>query len=512
MGTHLCISARLLDAAFHGRADGDELEWPPSPLRLFQALVSAAAARWRESPSFPEGARPMFAWLETLGAPVIITPPAEAGAALRLSVPNNALDVVARAWSRGNTSNVGDANPATHRTMKTVRPMRLVEGNALHYLWELNDDARAECDKFKEVILAAARSVTALGWGIDMAVGNAEVVTDQEADSLPGERWRPGGGKSSTRLRVPRCGTLDALTARHQAFLDRLPVSGGFVPVPPLTAFDTVGYFRDTELAARPFAAFALLSPDADTFRTFHTLRRTPAVAGMVRHAVGQAASLYRPDNPTWVNSFVLGHGNGQNQRATTDERLAYLPIPSIEERKKNGQMNPVVGCIRRVLVVEPPGGAGADVVWIRQRLSGQSLLDEQSKEPVATLSLIPTNDARLRWYAPANGAKVWSTVTPVILPGYDDRDQKKAEQLLRKTLEQAGFPDRLRAEAVFEWRPQGFRAGVDLARRYCVSSHHERLPRYHVRVTSPTPVPWPFCLGAGRYYGMGLFATEEAP
>jgi CRISPR-associated protein Csb2 len=40
MPSYLCLSAIFLDAEFHGRRDGGEPEWPPSPLRLFQALVA----------------------------------------------------------------------------------------------------------------------------------------------------------------------------------------------------------------------------------------------------------------------------------------------------------------------------------------------------------------------------------------------------------------------------------------------------------------------------------------
>ncbi|MBX9622589.1 MAG: type I-U CRISPR-associated protein Cas5/Cas6, partial [Gemmataceae bacterium] len=50
MGSSFCVSVTFLDPAFHGRGDGGEPEWPPSPLRLFQAVVAAAAARWRGPP------------------------------------------------------------------------------------------------------------------------------------------------------------------------------------------------------------------------------------------------------------------------------------------------------------------------------------------------------------------------------------------------------------------------------------------------------------------------------
>jgi len=49
MSSHFCISVTFLDPAFHGRADGGEPEWPPSPLRLFQSLVAAAHEGWKGS-------------------------------------------------------------------------------------------------------------------------------------------------------------------------------------------------------------------------------------------------------------------------------------------------------------------------------------------------------------------------------------------------------------------------------------------------------------------------------
>lgn len=130
-----------------------------------------------------------------------------------------------------------------------------------------------------------------------------------------------------------------------------------------------------------------------------------------------------------------------------------------------------------------------------------------------------------------------WASSFPprwrTILPGHDEADPRKfsrrlsrvgpeerqeklqklhatAEGLFRKALAQAGIPGHLRDQAVLEWRPVGFRAGLDLARRYRTCSHHEPLPRYLVRITWPVPVPGPLCLGVGRFYAMGLFAAEE--
>src|SRR5579884_3505650 len=98
MRSFLCLSATFLDSAFHGRKDGGEREWPPSPLRLFQALVAVAAARWGDRQTVGV-ARDALLWLERQPPPRIVVPSAASGAAYRLSVPNNALDIVARAWS-----------------------------------------------------------------------------------------------------------------------------------------------------------------------------------------------------------------------------------------------------------------------------------------------------------------------------------------------------------------------------------------------------------------------------
>ncbi len=516
MPRYLCLSVRFLDPAFHGRGEGAECEWPPSPLRLFQALVAAAAARWRGPGQFPSYARPALAWLEEAGDPLIVAPPAVEGVPYRLSVPNNAMDVVARAWCRGNLSNVGDANPATHRSMKTVRPMHLngtdtPEHDAVHYLWELSDAAQVECEQHAEVLFAAARSVVALGWGIDMAIGTGKLLSPEDADRLPGERWRPG--TAALRLRVPRRGTLSALLGRHEAFLQRLPPEGGFVPVPPLTTFEQVGYRRDTDPRARPFAAFALLDPQAERFYARDSVRGTPAVAGMLRHATAAAAALHRPDAPGWVDTFVLGHGDGAGQRATTDQRLAYLPLPTIEERRHAGRLQRVVGSIRRVLVVEPAGGRGAELAWVRQRLPGQPLVDERSGRPVALLSLLPGSDPRLRWYM--GPADAWTTVTPVVLPGHDDGQPAKTERLLRKAVVQAGYPPTLAQAAELEWRAAGFVMGVGLAGDYTSPAYLRRYPKYHVHLRwrdamgQPLQVRGPLALGAGRYLGLGLFVTD---
>ena len=96
MASHFCLSVRFLDTVYHGQGDAGQREWPPSPLRLYQALVAAAARRNGGEPA--PAARSALEWMQTLPPPVVVAPPYRDGNPYRLSVPNNSMDIVARAW------------------------------------------------------------------------------------------------------------------------------------------------------------------------------------------------------------------------------------------------------------------------------------------------------------------------------------------------------------------------------------------------------------------------------
>ncbi|MDY3556759.1 type I-U CRISPR-associated protein Csb2 [Gemmata sp. JC717] len=499
----LCITVRFLDPLpqFHGRTNGGEPEWPPSPLRLFQAIVDAAVSRWR-SHTFDGCAKPMLLWLENRQAPQIVAPNYSVGTPFRLSVPNNDLDSSASFWVRG-AEPAKPHRPADLRTMKVVRPVRVHTKNetekSLHYLYPIAD-TDSEFATHKETLVTAARSVTHLGWGVDMVAGDARVLSEEDAANLTGERWRPAAGASTTQLRAPRAGTLNALAQKHEAFLNRLSADG-FKPVPPLTVFDTVGYRRDTEPAAREWVAFRITSVDPDAPNpSFDAPARCRDVAAWVRHATGEVCQNWPfPD----FASFVHGHteNGSQTKGERADERFMYLPLPSIERRGDRGEH---VGAIRRVLVAAPPG-FGERIEWIRRRLPGQELVWDNRAQGL--LNALPDSDWVLQRYT--ENAQTWSTVTPVIWPGHDDHNPEKAARLLRKAFVDAGFA-RAVVDAITEldWRPVGFRAGAELASRYALP---DRLSgrRYHVRVRFAHPVRGPLAVGAGRYRGLGVFAAE---
>ena len=118
MQKHFCVTIRFLQPYFHGRADHGEPEWPPSPLRMFQSLVAATAAKWRDAQSF-ETAACSLEWLESLNPPLVIAPKGiPADSKYRLYVPDNIADKVAKSWASGREASIAD-----YRTEKDVRPI-----------------------------------------------------------------------------------------------------------------------------------------------------------------------------------------------------------------------------------------------------------------------------------------------------------------------------------------------------------------------------------------------------
>lgn len=531
MAEHLCISIRFLDGAFHGRADHGEPEWPPSPLRLYQAIVAASAARWNERRGLRH-AEPALKWLEQLPPPEIVAPAARESQAYRLYVPDNAGDLVGRSWSKG-----GGDSIANYRTEKTIRPMLFLAEGAVHYLWNLSRVPEG-FQQHREIVSEAVHAITHIGWGVDLVVANMVTLASEDVGSLEGQHWLPVHDSAGTSLRTPRSGTLDDLSRRHEAFLNR--VNGdGFSPVPPLSVFDVTAYASDVEPPRAHVAVFALKRADDDSsYRSFEVARRGLHVAGMLRHAASRpevTRSIGWSDDQ--VRQIVLGHGEnpGEGHKAFEGTRLSFIPLPSIEWR--GDQKGHMVGSVRRVLVTVRGSLPAESFRLLIQRLHGDELIDERTKEPAALLQRQGREDSAIMPYLETSAT--WATVTPVVLPGYDDPrklrqrlragaeamsvDEKadvlsrldhRIDSLLRKALRQSGFSDAMVAHAEIDWRSSGFWPGTALATQYAVGDQHRRYRRLHVKITwrspdrQPLKIPGPLCIGGGKFSGMGLFAA----
>jgi len=376
-----------------------------------------------------------------------------------------------------------------------------------------------------------AATISAFGWGIDMAVADAASITQDAADALTGERWLPSDTGGSVFLRVPTEGTLVDLRTRHDAFLSRISLEKDavFKPVPPLSKFVIADYRKSSEKAKPPFAVFTLRKPDDSGFAAFATARKGLHLGGMLRHCAEQIAPQMGWD-AKHVAKFVLGHGEtrGESHTPVDGVRLVFIPLPSVEwQGDLKGQ---TVGSIRRILITVKGAVHTAEFSAIVRALEGSELLDEKTQRPVAFLRRETPISSAVRFYF--SEASEWMSVTPVILPGYDDprRDRAKLRKegltatekeviirrldaridtLLRKAMRQAEIPEELVEKAQLDWRGIGFLPGVDLAMNYAVPSQHRRYRRIHVRIVFPSSsFSGPLCLGGGRHTGLGLFAA----
>jgi CRISPR-associated protein Csb2 len=477
-------------------------------------MVAASAALWK-GPEFDITAVPALQWLAGLAPPRIRAGSFQPGIPVRIAVPNNDLDVVAADWVRGREPR---KQPSELKTLKTVRTSRLLPTNVT-YCWNIGEEVGAEALEKIKTLQTAARSIVQLGWGVDLVAAQMDfldtIEPDSSSDSEGGHEWCPVQESGGGMKRVPNSETLQCLLKRHDAFLNRLR-GNGLTNVPPLPdyAYHVVTYRRDSDAIAPTFAAFELRLPDGDTLRPFDAPRQAVSVAGMVRHALALAA-----ERAGWsteeINVIIHGHtpdGSAPSRIPTGTPRFAYFPLPSIQIRSTaRDQGRPYIGMLRRI-VIACPVELSNRTAWLSNALAGAQLFPEGSAKSVAVLSPIPNRDWTVQRYTDSSSA--WTSVTPVVLPGFDDRSSAKTDRLIRKAFLQAGLPGELVRYSDLDWRQTGFLPGVDLAGRYRRPSKLDRAPCVHVKVEwkdasgALVQVPGPLAAGSGRFRGLGIFVA----
>lgn len=496
MPKFLCITVRFLQLFSHGRCDRNEPEWPPSPLRLFQALVASSAGHWNERVEL-KNAVSALQWLEILTPQEIVAEDAiPADHPYRLYVPDNVGDKVAASWSKGS-----DADIADYRTEKDIRPMQL-SGEAIHYLYPLPND---QCP-YIDIITAAARSITHLGWGIDMVVGDVRIITCNQAASLDGIRWRLAS-TGDNPLRVPMEGTLYDLMRKYSNFLHRLS-KNEFKPIPPLKFYKVQHYQSNHALQYHPYRIFELRNPDGLLFH--YPQSKLIHISGMVRHLAINKMEKSLPEGvpDNWVDTYVAGHTKpGDNNH----KQFSYIPLSSIGHKYTNPS-------IRRVMIVAPLGDDHY-LEHLARRLDGAQLEpteESKIKEP-PTLVRVRSDNVSRCYTNPANG---WTSVTPVILPGHNDHKPEKTIKLIEKALAQSGIEQ----PCEFEW------SAISRFSKSMTAHKYERdkndpdkkitkiwLPKYlqektaihlTLRFQDGIKVPGPIAIGAGRHCGLGIMAN----
>ncbi len=162
-----------------------------------------------------------------------------------------------------------------------------------------------------------------------------------------------------------------------------------------------------------------------------------------------------------------------------------YLPLPTIPRNGRDGR-------IRRVLIAEPFAGGGGRAQAVARRLAGAALSAESKVEgggsrPMADLRAISNAEAdkllRTRYL---QEARVWGSVTPLVLPGRDDRSARKAHGLVLKALAQAGYTTPV---TEVDLQPDPVFPGAEPARAYRAPAYLRDFPRTHALIVFAEPV-----------------------
>lgn len=464
---YLTITVRLLDARYHGRGDGGEPEWPPSPMRLFSAIVAGNAP-------LSDDLAASLRWLEGRNPPTILAARKNLSNGIQTWVPSNNLNLV--------------NGTAAIRTGKLVRPV-LLTNPAVTFIWpiDIEDVARAQA------VANAAGRLRCLGWGTDLAIGHGQIVDTPLSAGSTRVVYAPDE-LGTLELRVPTCDSLDSLGKAHQLALTRVRAKQ-IDDQPGVTRFHRARYRIGVPSGRRAWCAFSLRDDDGE-FVGFPP-NRLRHLAGMVRHAA--AAAMRQADkDDAWIDEAVLGHDHGMGAG-----RVSILLLPTIGHAKSDG-------LVRRVLVQAPD----ADTCDLLARwMNGKQLQAQPGDDtlPMPMLELIRRPGPLLNRYV--GTARTWATTTPILLPGHDVRRQDKgdhrrriarAAQLVAKSLAQAGchVPCEIWMERNAFW------PGLTHAANYVPRQKYLKYPRWHARLTFAEPITGPLVIGAGRHVGFGVLAA----
>ncbi|MGE3746021.1 MAG: type I-U CRISPR-associated protein Csb2 [Sphingomonadaceae bacterium] len=502
----ILITVCLHNGRYHGRP-----EWPPSPARLFQALVAGAA----HGETLVENAARALEWLERLDSPVIAVPANRAGQGFQNFVPNNDLDALG--GDLGRMSEI--------RAPKLIRPMLFDAETPLLYAWTFEDVPEAHTHALQ--MCAIAERLYQFGRGLDMAWARGEIIgaSDLKARLAAywGATWRPSNSGKGVTLLVPLAGSLQSLLLRNLKMRerfqkhyetkpsrkepDRKKAAGQFFVQPPNPLFHQVAY--DSPPARLLF--------DLSGGKVPWCLERIVALTESVRNAAARKLKGELPFQASMIDNVIVGRRDAHD--ADKAARVQITPLPSIGHQHADW-------AIRRLLV-EIPANCPLrveDVEWVFAGLDAfHAEIDPPTGEVHDELVLTPATDSSMpAQYGLDDSAPshLWRTVTPAALP------QQGGRRCMEPTRREAkGGPERAEEEN------KACAAVAQALRHVCASVpvhsiHVQREPfegfgpraeafadrtrfakerLWHVEVAFAQPLRGPLIIGDGRYLGLGL-------
>lgn len=502
----LTIRVQFL-AGYSGR------EWPPSPARLFKALVASARAGWaqnnRQVIDISLHVLAQQGWSEDTKFPEIVAPRATRRALRqRRFVPNNSKN-----WPPER-----HLNPEKGIDLEP-EPMVGWDIEAPYTVWYWWPNVESS---HVPVLREVSRRVFSIGKGEDLAVLDA---TDVEPPTNA-VYWQPA--PSGVSLEVPEGGCLDVCDAMFAQDANGPPLA-----VAGVTA---VTYSSNIAVPALGMPTF-VLGLWRNGKRCSWDARLLRQIVGPIRHLLDEIRDEVvtllakkpseRPVMEALVRRVLVGHD--ESDKPITEPHLAILPLPSVLGPYPDGR-------IRRVALVDL--GRGDDpnrraIIELAQVLLHGRELRDNGRDTGIVLDTEPDG----QWaQAIMKRSRIWSTVTPMVQPAKELTSsewrrlvnaRRNAEQdpaavtrletrlrarrleLLKRSVRQAIADQEAHIDSI-EFSCSGPIAGVHIATQYRAKGYLGETPKLHVRVTFDRSVLGPIAIGRGRHVGFGLLWPDH--
>jgi CRISPR-associated protein Csb2 len=497
----LALHVRLHDGRYHGEGD-----WPPSPARLFQALVAGIGL----GGPVGDAERAALTWLEERHPPVIAAPlwwrPRRG---VLFYMPNNDSDRI-----EGDPQRMSEIRTAT----KVFRPYIFNAAIPFVYAWQFG--AAPDDEERARAICRLAERLYQLGRGVDMAWAWGEFLDDETLDGLlaeyPGQVFRPSIGSNAISLPSPLRGSLAGIERRYRAYGDRFHyMRDGKAMVfrqPPKPRFASVGY--DSPPARQ---VYELRELNAEAAFAPWALARASALVVRLRDGALELLKRAMPGRASEVERVLVGRKLDGTNDGPLGDRVRIIPLPSIGRVHADRE-------IRRVLVEVPATCPirAADVHWA---FSSFNLVDTETGEVHAVLTRADSQEF-LRHYGIDHDRshRVWRTVTPAALPEAARRrridparqiDHAKAgrERAREQECAAAAVCQALRhaevrtAAQVIRVQREPFDMNGARVEGFADGSRFAKERLWHVEVTFESTLSGPLVIGDGRFLGLGVMA-----
>jgi CRISPR-associated protein Csb2 len=517
--SRLQITCRFVANSYQGRRLTDEqregLDWPPSPGRLHQALMSAALTGRNAESTETQPAVKSIRWLESLPPPEIVSSRllADAETRPRVAIPQNSPP-------KGN-------DLLENATLLEPR-YRAVSASGMlmaKYEWTLGDQVDQDAAiAHRESLDDLVAQLAYLGRAEDRIEATLAIVEDGSPaeNGQSTERWRPVKRNSDVDLYVARVGSTDSLIRRHaspQAPRERKVAAQRFLA--------KQGFRRDCASPMLPtvVSIFQLFHPSDDPDPAALSCDPEGAWAwrGPIRELAIRVARIEEYwDDPAVALELVSGHQPGKTERAE-QPHLAFVPLPSFNA---SGTAD---GRVRRVALLgyaSPVMADQAEEIYetIAASLDGEIIDVEGAPARLHHVFEASRNDKI--WSQLVRPSRVWQSLTPVALarrfsvPTFapdgetrlsgDQRHRRRLEEwtsLIRDSLRHMCLPERLVVSCAVTLSYSPLLRGTARAERY--RAPNEAAVLTHAQLEFPEPVRGPLLIGDRRYKGLGLFAPR---